>query len=116
MKPVSTDPRDTLAQSPMSRLQIIAVAITIGLNALDGFDVLSFAFASPGIRSEWGIDQATLGYVLSAELFGMAVGSLGPTRGRCLEKLRELLESVGLGPRDVSARGASASPRRRPER
>jgi benzoate transport len=73
---VSTDPRETLARSPMSRLQIIAVAITIGLNALDGFDVLSIAFASPGILKEWGIDKATLGYVLSAELFGMAIGSL----------------------------------------
>jgi len=76
VNPVSTDPRETLASSPMSRLQIIAVAITIGLNALDGFDVLSIAFASPGILKEWGIDKATLGYVLSAELFGMAIGSL----------------------------------------
>jgi benzoate transport len=73
---VSTDPRETLAQSPMSRLQIVAVAITIGLNALDGFDVLSIAFAGPGILKEWGIDKAVLGYVLSAELFGMAIGSL----------------------------------------
>jgi benzoate transport len=73
---VSTDPRETLSSSPMSRLQIVAVAITIGLNALDGFDVLSIAFASPGILKEWGIDKATLGYVLSAELFGMAIGSL----------------------------------------
>ncbi len=76
MKPVSTDPRETLASSPMSRLQIVAVAITIGLNALDGFDVLSIAFAGPGILKEWGIDKAVLGYVLSAELFGMAIGSL----------------------------------------
>jgi benzoate transport len=74
--PVNTDPRETLLNSPMSRLQIIAVAITIGLNALDGFDVLSIAFASPGILKEWGIDKGTLGWVLSAELFGMAIGSL----------------------------------------
>lgn len=60
----------------MSRLQIVAVAITIGLNALDGFDVLSIAFASPGIMKDWGISKATLGFVLSMELAGMAVGSL----------------------------------------
>jgi benzoate transport len=60
----------------MSRLQIIAVAITIGLNALDGFDVLSISFASPGIASEWGIDRAALGIVLSMELIGMAIGSI----------------------------------------
>src|SRR5688572_24172078 len=60
----------------MGRLQIIAVAITIGLNALDGFDVLSISFASPGIAAEWGIDRAALGIVLSMELIGMAIGSL----------------------------------------
>jgi MFS family permease len=60
----------------MSTLQIIAVAITIGLNGLDGFDVLAISFASPGIASEWGINPAQLGFVLSMELIGMAVGSL----------------------------------------
>jgi len=60
----------------MSVLQIVAVAITIGLNALDGFDVLSISFASPGIAAEWGIDRAALGIVLSMELIGMAIGSL----------------------------------------
>lgn len=60
----------------MSWLQIIAVAITVGLNALDGFDVLSISFASPGIMAEWGIDRAALGIVLSMELIGMALGSI----------------------------------------
>jgi len=60
----------------MGWLQIIAVAITIGLNALDGFDVLSISFASPGIASEWGIQRGALGIVLSMELIGMAIGSL----------------------------------------
>lgn len=60
----------------MKPLQIIAVAITIGLNALDGFDVLSISFASPGIAAEWGIDRAALGIVLSMELIGMAFGSI----------------------------------------
>ncbi|HUI60899.1 MAG TPA: MFS transporter [Steroidobacteraceae bacterium] len=73
---MNADPRETLAASPMGVLQIIAVALTIGLTALDGFDVLSISFASPGIATEWGIDRAALGVVLSAELFGMAIGSI----------------------------------------
>ena len=73
---MNTDPRDTILSAPMSRLQIIAVAITVGLNALDGFDVLSISFASPGIAAEWGIDRAALGIVLSMELVGMALGSI----------------------------------------
>ena len=60
----------------MSRLQIVAVAITIGLNALDGFDVLSISFASPGIAAEWHVAMKKLGFILSMELFGMAIGSI----------------------------------------
>ena len=71
-----TDPRDTLASSKMSAMQIAAVAVTIGLNALDGFDVLAISFASPGIAREWGIDRAALGFVLSMELIGMGLGSV----------------------------------------
>src|SRR6188768_2792597 len=70
------DPRETLSESPMSSAQLIAVVITIALNALDGFDVLSISFASPGIATEWGIDRAALGFVLSMELIGMALGSI----------------------------------------
>jgi benzoate transport len=59
----------------MKGLQIVIVAITVALTALDGFDVLSISFASPGIAHEWGIDRAALGFVLSMELVGMAIGS-----------------------------------------
>ncbi len=62
-------------QSAMTWLQIFIVVVTIGLNALDGFDVLSISFASPGIADEWGIDLAALGIVLSMELIGMGLGS-----------------------------------------
>jgi benzoate transport len=60
----------------MSRIQMVVVAITVGLNALDGFDVLSISFASPGIAREWNIDRAALGLVLSMELIGMGLGSI----------------------------------------
>jgi benzoate transport len=73
---MTADPRDVIATAPMSRLQVSVVAITIALNALDGFDVLSISFASPGIAQEWGIDRAALGIVLSMELIGMAIGSI----------------------------------------
>jgi benzoate transport len=73
---MNQDPRRIIDESKMSGLQIAAVAITVGLNALDGFDVLSISFAAPGIAKEWGIDRAALGLVLSMELIGMAVGSV----------------------------------------
>ena len=73
---MNSDPRDVIATSRMSRLQIMVVGVTIALNALDGFDILSISFASPGIATEWGIDRAALGIVLSMELIGMAIGSI----------------------------------------
>jgi benzoate transport len=73
---VNADPRHTILHSPMSLLQIAAVAITIGLNALDGFDVLSIAFASPGVSAEWHVKPFALGWLQSMELAGMAVGSV----------------------------------------
>lgn len=70
------DPRTIVDQARMSRFQWTAVLLMVGLNALDGFDVLSISYASPGIAADWGIDRAALGIVLSMELIGMAFGSL----------------------------------------
>src|SRR5215467_8257341 len=70
------DPRELIARSPMSALQVLVIGITVALNALDGFDVASISFAGPGIRREWGIDQGALGIVLSMEVIGMAIGSM----------------------------------------
>lgn len=73
---MSNDPREILARSPMTTLQIVVIAITVGLNALDGFDVASISFAAPGIAKEWGIERGALGVVLSMEVIGMAIGSM----------------------------------------
>jgi benzoate transport len=73
---MNEDPRETLAASPMTRAQMRVVAITVGLCALDGFDVLAISFASPGIAHEWRINRAALGVVLSMELLGMGIGSI----------------------------------------
>lgn len=73
---MASDPRTMIQREPMSRFQWGIVATMVGLNALDGFDVLSISFASPGIAAEWRIDRAALGVVLSMELIGMAAGSL----------------------------------------
>jgi benzoate transport len=70
------DPRAVIAREPMGWAQVVAVVLCVLLNALDGFDVLSISFASPGIAAEWGIDRAVLGVVLSMELIGMAAGSI----------------------------------------
>jgi len=70
------DPRDVLAKSPMTVMQVLIIGITVFLNALDGFDANAISYASPGIAAEWGIDGGGLGIVLSMELVGMALGSI----------------------------------------
>jgi len=70
------DPVAIISRGQMGMFQMLAVAICIVLNALDGFDVLSISFASPGISQEFGLEGVGLGTVLAAELFGMAIGSV----------------------------------------
>ena len=62
--------------APMSPAQIIAVALTMLLSALDVFDVLAVTFAAPAISRGLGIGKVELGVVLSSGLAGMTLGSL----------------------------------------
>jgi MFS family permease len=71
-----SDPRQVIDEGGMSVRQWAVVIVMVLLNALDGFDVLSSAFAAPGITKEWGVPRAALGVVLSAELWGMGIGSI----------------------------------------
>jgi benzoate transport len=73
---MKNDPVSLIDQTPMGKAQIGVVLLCILLNALDGFDVLSIAFASPGIAEEFTINRAVLGVVLAMELIGMCVGSV----------------------------------------
>ena len=75
---MNDDPRSILANSRMGAFQIAAVGVCVLLNALDGFDVLSISFASPGIAAEWGVDEGiAAGRIIMEELqrrFGMPGG------------------------------------------
>lgn len=62
--------------SPMSRLQIKAVAVAIALMLIDGMDVAVTAYAAPALSKAWSLDPVTLGFLLSSGLVGMATGSL----------------------------------------
>lgn len=88
-----TNPIAVIDENPMGVRQWIVVVLMILLNALDGFDVLSSAFASPGISKEWGIERSELGVMLSAELVGMGFGSviLGSAADRYGRKITMLI-------------------------
>jgi benzoate transport len=60
----------------MSARQVTTIAVCVGLNMLDGFDVLVMSFTAAGVSAEWKLSGAELGMLLSAGLVGMALGSL----------------------------------------
>lgn len=70
------DIKSEIRNSPMSRFQIMAVAVCLVLIMIDGFDVLVMSFAAPALSAEWHVPPIQLGYLLSAGLFGMAIGSV----------------------------------------
>lgn len=63
-------------QNRMTSFQILTVTISLCVVMLDGFEVAIMAFAAPQIQEQMGLTPDILGYVLSASLFGMAVGSI----------------------------------------
>lgn len=67
---------ERMEEAEITSRQVPAIVLCGLLNALDGYDILSISFASPGIARSWGINHAALGVVLSMELFGMAAGSV----------------------------------------
>jgi benzoate transport len=71
-----TDPRELIADRPMSGLQVGIIAVLCCLNGLDGFDVLTISFAAPGIVRAWAISPDVLGLVISIGLAATGVGSL----------------------------------------
>jgi len=68
--------QQAIDQGAMSRFQVLAVALCVALNMLDGFDVLVMAFTASEVAREWSLSGARLGVLLSAGLVGMAGGSL----------------------------------------
>lgn len=72
----AADPRLLVDRGRMTWRQYLVIILCVLLNGLDGFDVLSISFASPGIAADWGIDRGALGVILSMELIGMSIGSV----------------------------------------
>ncbi|WP_313816971.1 MFS transporter [Citricoccus sp.] len=78
------DLRERIEQAPMGAYQWLIIGICTFLNALDGYDVLAMAFTATPVSEEFGLSGSELGFLLSAGLLGMAVGSLtlGPVADR----------------------------------
>ncbi len=69
------DLREAILTQPMRQFQIVVIAICIALTMIDGYEVLVMAFVAPHLARAWGIGPVGVGYLLSAGIFGMALGA-----------------------------------------
>src|SRR6266704_1860792 len=73
---MNDDVRRRVAEAPLTSFQLAAITVCVCLNMLDGFDILSMSFAASGAKTEWHLNDGQLGYLFSAGLVGMGIGSL----------------------------------------
>lgn len=80
---------------PVSRFQIMIIALCFLIVALDGFDIAIIGFIAPHIRSEWQLSMVALGPLFSAGLLGLMTGAFlsGPLADR-IGRRRVLMFSV----------------------
>ncbi|OPX05659.1 MFS transporter [Gordonia sp. i37] len=90
-----------LSRPPLRPFQIVVILMCTLLNALDGYDIFIMGFALPHLPDDFASD-AMKGYLLSAALVGMGIGSiafapLADRYGRRLVLLQALaLNAAGL--------------------
>ena len=93
----TVDPADTRTDPGDARAMLEKQLVREGLERLGGKckDLLEALFGAGGEPN----------YTLIAEKLGIRVGSIGPTRARCLEKLSVILGRLGFG--EAPAKGVS---------
>lgn len=67
--------REAIRTQPMRPLQVVTVLICLGLGMMDGFEILVMGFVTPHLARAWDLGQVQTGYLLSASVFGAALGA-----------------------------------------
>ncbi|MBI3146127.1 MAG: MFS transporter [Pseudogulbenkiania sp.] len=82
--------------SPFQWLVLILCFLVV---AVDGFDTAAIGYIAPALVQQWGIEKSSLGPVMSAALFGLAVGALtaGPLADRFGRKVVLVLSVLFFG-------------------
>jgi AAHS family 4-hydroxybenzoate transporter-like MFS transporter len=91
----SINVREFIDERAVSPFQWLVGFLTFLAITLDGWDTVIIGFVVPEVIKEWGVTKQALAPVLSAALFGLAVGALigGPVADRFGRK-RVLVASV----------------------
>jgi benzoate transport len=70
------DLRQAIFTQPMRRSQIGIIITCILLTMIDGYDILVMAFVAPHLAKAWSLSSVEVGYLLSAGVFGAALGAV----------------------------------------
>lgn len=70
------DIRKLIDNTPMSGYQWFIILIAAFINALDGYDLVSMAFAANTVVADFGLSGAQLGWLLSSALIGVGLGAI----------------------------------------
>jgi benzoate transport len=69
------DVREEILNRPMRPFQIRVLVMCILLTMIDGYEILVMAFVAPHLAKTWQLGPVQVGYLLSAGVFGMALGA-----------------------------------------
>lgn len=69
------DIREAIRTQPMRPFQVAIVSICVLLAMIDGYEVVSMPFTMPHLAKAWTLTPVRIGYLLSAGIFGMALGA-----------------------------------------
>jgi AAHS family 4-hydroxybenzoate transporter-like MFS transporter len=82
--PLSVNVQDFINARPLSRFQLVVVALCFLVVAVDGFDTAAIGYIAPALKAQWKVSPAQLGSVFGAGLFGLMAGAFvfGPLADR----------------------------------
>jgi benzoate transport len=69
------DIREAIRTQPMRPFQVWIVSICVLLAMIDGYEVVAMPFTMPHLAKTWTLTPVEIGYLLSAGIFGMALGA-----------------------------------------
>ena len=95
----TVDIQDFINSRPVSRYQILVIALCFLVVAADGFDTAAVGYIAPALRAEWKVTPAQLAPLFGAGLFGLMAGAFifGPLADKVGRKAVLVFTTAAFG-------------------